>query len=115
MPRTAWGDTRSTSDIRYEGDLDFVVADDEEIYYLINETNTIIPETNLTRDDVLPRRSMVGMDPRMGLDADEAASRVAVRHLGWSRERAEREVREFRDYVRRYKPKDMRETEPLKA
>src|ERR687890_2186100 len=42
-----------TTDIRYEGDLDLVVADDEEIDYLINETNHVIPEANLTRDDVL--------------------------------------------------------------
>ncbi len=60
--------------------------------------------------DVLLRRSMVGMGPRVGLDVDEAAARVAVRHLGWSQERADREVREFRDYVRRYKPKDLHES-----
>src|SRR5919107_2087372 len=42
-----------TTDIRYEDDLDLVVADDEEIDYLINETNHVIPEANLTRDDVL--------------------------------------------------------------
>ncbi|MCA1739638.1 MAG: glycerol-3-phosphate dehydrogenase/oxidase, partial [Actinobacteria bacterium] len=65
--------------------------------------------------DVLLRRSMVGMGPRVALDVDEAAARVAVQHLGWSQERAEREVGEFRDYVRRYKPKDLRESESLKA
>ena len=65
--------------------------------------------------DVLLRRSMVGMGPRVALDVDEAAARVAVQHLGWSEERAEREVAEFRDYVRRYKPKDFRETGSLKV
>ncbi len=65
--------------------------------------------------DALLRRSMVGMGPRVALDVDEAAARVAVQHLGWSRERAEREVGEFRDYVRRYKPKDLRENEPLEV
>ncbi|CAA9460348.1 MAG: Glycerol-3-phosphate dehydrogenase [uncultured Rubrobacteraceae bacterium] len=65
--------------------------------------------------DVLLRRSMVGMGPRVGLDVDEAAARVAVKHLGWSQERADREVREFRDYVRRYKPRDLREGELTKA
>ncbi|MDX6380168.1 MAG: glycerol-3-phosphate dehydrogenase [Rubrobacteraceae bacterium] len=63
--------------------------------------------------DVLLRRSMVGMGPRVGLDVDEAAARVAVQHLGWSRERAEREVREFRAFIRRYKPRDLRETESV--
>jgi glycerol-3-phosphate dehydrogenase len=65
--------------------------------------------------DVLLRRSMVGMGPHVALDVDEAAARVAVQHLGWSQERAGREVGEFREYVRRYKPKDLRETESLKA
>ncbi len=61
--------------------------------------------------DVLLRRSMVGMGPRVGLDVDEAAARVAVQHLGWSQERADSEVRQFRDYVRRYHPRDLREGE----
>ena len=65
--------------------------------------------------DVLLRRTMVGMGPRVALDVDEAAASVAVQHLGWSRERAKREVGEFRDYVRRYKPKDLGETEPLEV
>ena len=65
--------------------------------------------------DVLLRRSMVGMGPRVALDVDEAAAQVAVRYLGWSQKRADREVEEFRDYVRRYKPRDLRETEPGKA
>src|SRR5215207_7720176 len=62
--------------------------------------------------DVLLRRSMVGMGPKVGLGVDEAAAQVAVRHLGWSQVRVDREVKEFRDYVRRYKPKDLRVTEP---
>lgn len=65
--------------------------------------------------DVLLRRSMVGMGPKVALDVDEAAARVAVQHLGWSRERAEREVGEYREYVRRYKPKGLSETEPLEV
>ena len=42
-----------TTDIRYDGDLDRVVADEEEIDYLIEETNYVIPEANLTRESVL--------------------------------------------------------------
>jgi glycerol-3-phosphate dehydrogenase len=68
-----------------------------------------------TLSDVLLRRTMVGLGPRVALDVDEAAAQVAVRHLGWSQERAEREVREYRDFVRRYKPKDLQEKETLKA
>jgi glycerol-3-phosphate dehydrogenase len=65
--------------------------------------------------DVLLRRSMVGMGPKVGLDVDKAAARVAVKHLGWSQERADREVKEFRDYVQRYKPRDLREEELTKV
>ncbi|MDP8939126.1 MAG: glycerol-3-phosphate dehydrogenase/oxidase, partial [Actinomycetota bacterium] len=42
-----------TTDIRYDGDLDHVEADDEEIEYLINETNRTIPGANLGIEDVL--------------------------------------------------------------
>ena len=65
--------------------------------------------------DVLLRRSMVGMGPEVGLDVDEAAAQVAVRYLGWSQERSDSEVREYRDYVRRYRPKAFREREPARA
>jgi glycerol-3-phosphate dehydrogenase len=65
--------------------------------------------------DVLLRRSMVGMGPNVGLDVDEAAAQIAVRYLGWTEERAEREVEEYRDYVQRYKPKEFRKTEPARA
>ena len=65
--------------------------------------------------DVLLRRTMVGMGPKVALDVDEAAAEIASQHLGWAQERADREVAEFRDYVRRYKPKGLHETESLKA
>jgi glycerol-3-phosphate dehydrogenase len=59
--------------------------------------------------DVLLRRTMVGMGPRVGLDVDEAAARVGVKHLGWSEERAEREVHDFRSFIERFRPKALRE------
>ncbi len=65
--------------------------------------------------DVLLRRSMVGMGPRVGLDVDEAAARIAVQHLGWTEERAEREVGEYHDYVQRYKPREFQKREPARA
>jgi glycerol-3-phosphate dehydrogenase len=60
-----------------------------------------------TLSDVLLRRTMVGIGPHVALDVDETAAQIAVDHLGWSQERAEREVKEYRDFVRRYKPKDL--------
>ena len=42
-----------TTDVRYDGDHDRVVASEEEITYLLTETNLAIPEAGLERDDVL--------------------------------------------------------------
>ena len=42
-----------TTDFRYKDDLDYVSADDDEIDYLIDETNAVIPTANLSREDVL--------------------------------------------------------------
>ena len=62
-----------------------------------------------TLSDVLLRRTMVGMGPQVGLDVDEAAAQVAVKHLGWTEERARSEVEAYREFVERYHPKSMRE------
>src|SRR5918998_1834681 len=42
-----------TTDIRYEGDLDYVSASEGEIQYLLDETNYVIPGARLSREDVL--------------------------------------------------------------
>jgi len=55
------------------------------------------------------RRTMVAYGPDVALDVDEAAAQVAVRHLGWSEERAEREVAEYREWIKRYTPRALRE------
>jgi glycerol-3-phosphate dehydrogenase len=59
-----------------------------------------------TLTDVLLRRTMAGYGPRVALDVVEAAARVAVEHLGWDEERAEREVRQYREWIERYTPKE---------
>jgi glycerol-3-phosphate dehydrogenase len=64
-----------------------------------------------TLSDVLLRRTMAGLGPKVGLDVDEAAAQVAVNHLGWSEERAQSEVEDYRKYIERYRPKVMRERE----
>lgn len=64
-----------------------------------------------TLSDVLLRRTMAGLGPRVGLDVDEAAAEVAVNHLGWSEERARREVEDYRKYIERYRPRELREKE----
>jgi len=41
-----------TTDFRYEGDLDNVHADEDEITYLLRETNLLFPNANLTVADI---------------------------------------------------------------
>jgi glycerol-3-phosphate dehydrogenase len=41
-----------TTDIAYEGSLDRIKADNDEIDYLIRETNLIVPTAHLAREDV---------------------------------------------------------------
>ncbi|MGB3614126.1 MAG: glycerol-3-phosphate dehydrogenase [Elainellaceae cyanobacterium] len=41
-----------TTDLRYDGDLDQIKASDEEVDYLIKETNAVVPTAQLTRGDV---------------------------------------------------------------
>jgi glycerol-3-phosphate dehydrogenase len=60
-----------------------------------------------TLSDVLLRRTMVGYGPRVARDVVEPAAQVAVKHLGWDEERAEREVREYREWIERYTPKEL--------
>lgn len=42
-----------TTDIRFEGEIDSVRADEGEIKYLLSETNRVIPQARLTRNSVL--------------------------------------------------------------
>lgn len=55
-----------------------------------------------TLEDVLARRTMVGLGSRVGLDVVEGAARAARRWLGWDDDRARREVEAYRRYVRRF-------------
>lgn len=67
-----------TTDTRFAGELDEVVADEIEIDYLLRETNRVIPAANLTRDCVLYTYS--GVRP-LAYQADGAAGRVTRRHF----------------------------------
>ncbi|MEM8611669.1 MAG: glycerol-3-phosphate dehydrogenase/oxidase [Cyanobacteria bacterium P01_H01_bin.105] len=50
-----------TTDIRHEGDLDKVHASNDEIDYLLNETNRVVPTAQLTRESV--RFTYAGVRP----------------------------------------------------
>ena len=58
-----------------------------------------------TLTDCLWRRTMVGMNSEAGLDAVEAAVEVARKYLGWDDERVAREIDDYREYVRRFRPR----------
>jgi len=57
-----------------------------------------------TLSDALLRRTMAGLGPAVGLDADEAAAQIAQKYLGWDEHRAEREVAAYRKYIQRFHP-----------
>ena len=60
-----------TTDTRYQGDLDHVVASDEEIEYLIGATNEVIPDAQLSRDDVI--YTYAGVRPLPESHGDESS------------------------------------------
>ena len=53
--------------------------------------------------DCLLRRTMIGFSATVGIGEDEAVARIAREHLGWSKERAEREVIAYRKYIERFR------------
>jgi glycerol-3-phosphate dehydrogenase len=67
-----------TTDSVYEGDLDRVVAEPEEIDYLLRETTRVIPASGLTRDDVL--YTYAGVRPLPHVTADKAGG-ITRRHI----------------------------------
>jgi glycerol-3-phosphate dehydrogenase len=60
-----------------------------------------------TLADVLLRRTLVGLGPRLGLDAIENAARLAQGYLGWDSERAATEVAGYRREIKRFCPRNL--------
>ena len=67
-----------TTDVRYEGDLERVVASDAEIDYLIAESNRVLPSAGLDRDKV--RYTYSGIRPLPYQD-DASEGAITRRHL----------------------------------
>jgi len=57
-----------------------------------------------TLGDCLLRRTMIGLSASVGIGADKAVALAAQKYLGWTEERAGREVESYRRYVRRFHP-----------
>lgn len=60
-----------------------------------------------TLNDCLLRRTMVGLDRAVGLDAIDGAARIAQKYLGWSKARAEQERAAYRKYIERFHPESL--------
>jgi glycerol-3-phosphate dehydrogenase len=54
-----------------------------------------------TLSDCLLRRTMVGLNSTCGLDALEAAARIAGKHPGWSEDRMAQEIARYRMEISR--------------
>jgi glycerol-3-phosphate dehydrogenase len=67
-----------TTEIYYEGDLDQVETTPDEVDYLLNETNRVIPDAHLGRDQIL--YSYAGVRPLPFVD-DKDERRITRRHF----------------------------------
>jgi glycerol-3-phosphate dehydrogenase len=67
-----------TTDFRYTGDLDRVIADDDEIDYLIADTNRVIPGAGLAREHV--RYTYSGVRPLPHVE-EGSESGITRKHL----------------------------------
>lgn len=66
------------TDVRFEGDLDTASIDQEELRYILHETNRIIPGANLSADDVL--WSYTGVRP-LPYQASGPTGDITRRHI----------------------------------
>jgi glycerol-3-phosphate dehydrogenase len=73
-----------TTDIYYDGNLDEIVASDEEVEYLLTELNTFIPENNFTKEDVLYTYS--GVRPLL-YEPGKKESQVTRKHVIFDHEK----------------------------
>ena len=55
-----------------------------------------------TLTDALVRRTMVGMSAGQGLGSLDRAAKILAEHLGWDSDRTDREIADYRRYIRRF-------------
>jgi len=61
-----------------------------------------------TLADVLLRRTLVGLGPRVGLDADENTAKFGQKYLDWDDKRASDEISAYRTYIERFHPRELK-------
>jgi glycerol-3-phosphate dehydrogenase len=76
-----------------------VVGDGRGAVAAAEVTLAVREEGALHLADVLHRRTMVGLEPALGLDVDDAVAEIAAPLLGWSADDVDREVAAHRSYV----------------
>src|SRR6185436_10412509 len=67
-----------TTDTRYDGDLDRLRIESEEIAYLLRESNRIIPSANLSREKIL--YTYAGIRP-LPFTGDKGEAGITRRHF----------------------------------
>ncbi|HST50850.1 MAG TPA: glycerol-3-phosphate dehydrogenase [Pyrinomonadaceae bacterium] len=89
-----------------------IASDEAELRNFISEETASIgaevvfafrEELAETLVDCLMRRTMTGLNSRLGLDAIERAARVARKFLDWDEARAAREIESYMRYVERFR------------
>ncbi len=68
-----------TTDTDYDGPLDDVAADDDDVDYLLEAANHIVPEARLDRSHI--RGTWAGLRPLVAADPDASASDVSREHV----------------------------------
>ncbi len=98
---------------RAPGVLKLAAEDHTLLKTIGSETGTLAAEVVFsfrhelaeTLSDCLWRRTMAGFSSSVGIGEAEAAARIAQEHLGWSEDRAQREVESYRRYISRFHPR----------
>lgn len=67
-----------STDVRFTGDLDMASASQDEYDYIIRETNRILPDANITMDDI--HYSFTGVRPLPFVDESSDVSDITRRH-----------------------------------
>ncbi|MEB3268641.1 MAG: glycerol-3-phosphate dehydrogenase/oxidase [Leptolyngbya sp.] len=68
-----------TTDLKYSGPLEPLKADDDEVDYLLRETNRVLPTARLTREDV--RFTYSGIRPLPYVDDTQKAGSITRAHI----------------------------------
>jgi glycerol-3-phosphate dehydrogenase len=81
------------------------IVDEETQAIAAEAVYAVRDEGAFTLEDVLLRRMVVALNSDVGLAAAPAVAKVLVAHAGWTQPRAERELAQYRQSMRRFTPR----------